>query len=260
LFKQNATLLEPFYFRIVAHCNSKHVPIRCSASALLYLLMRKFFQCDPDRLQRITVQITIAVSKIILTVSTFTIYDRFSIVIVQKLIIIFQTDLYMKNALESITKYASLDTSLGDVFKQKVVTLCEHLYTVLRDKMNIEKYRGNVEMQADLYRRLANGYMDAPNLRITSLENLASLHATYERWAESAMCNVHIAAIIAEYLHHVAPEPGLPAGCAAFTLTTPNTKEESAIREAIRVCFIFAHSKQFKNNFILIFILFYFLV
>jgi hypothetical protein len=151
----------------------------------------------------------------------------------------------MKNALDSISKYASMDT-LGDPFTLKVSGLCEHLFTVLRDKMNIEKYRGNVEMQADLHRRLANGYMDAPNLRITSLENLASLHAGYERWAESAMCNVHISAIIAEYLHTVAPEPEtLPAGCAAFQHITPNAKEEWRIREtAIVKPFVFFHYQQ----------------
>jgi len=86
-------------------------------------------------------------------------------------------------------------------------------------------------MMADLYCRLANGYTNTPTLRITWLESLSNLHTQTKRFAEAAMCNLHIAAMISEYLNIVQPTPGLPNGCDSFVQVSPNILEESSIRD-----------------------------
>ena len=65
LLFNNSAFLGDFCFQVIGLCNSTIQPVRCNASSLLFLIMRKYFQCFPEHFQRITVQITIAVSKLV---------------------------------------------------------------------------------------------------------------------------------------------------------------------------------------------------
>ena len=106
--------------------------------------------------------------------------------------------------------------------------------------MKRSKHSSDPEMMADLYHRIANSYMNAPSLRITWLESLANFYSSNKRNAEAAMCFIHIAAMISEYLNIVDPHPNRPTGCTAFVTVSPNTLEESAIREtSLVVSFLF---------------------
>lgn len=50
---------------------------------------------------------------------------------------------------------------------------------------------------------------------------------------EAAMCLVHSAALVAEYLHMLEDEPHLPIGAVAFEKVTPNALEESAVSDDV---------------------------
>src|SRR3990167_3848926 len=82
LLFNNSAFLGDFCFQVIGLCNSTIQPVRCNASSLLFLLMRKYFQCFPEHFQRITVQITIAVSKLVgrgLSVRLFISFSYFNI-------------------------------------------------------------------------------------------------------------------------------------------------------------------------------------
>lgn len=97
--------------------------------------------------------------------------------------------------------------------------------------MQRAKHVSDPEMMADLYNRIASGYINAPSLRITWLDSLSTFYIQRNRYAEAAMCNLHIAAMICEYLNVVDPKAGHPNGCTAFGEISSNILEEIAIRE-----------------------------
>ena len=211
LFK-DSTFLGQICFHVMNYCNSSDESIRQQASALLFLLMQKHFSLYPDQFQRIAVHITVAVSRLVGRGLKG------------------QTDSYLKSSLSAVLGYAQLPRT-PKALATHVQTLLERLFTVLEDNMKISSLSDDPEMMGDLYHRLANGYVNAPSLRITWLESLGSFHSRRGRFAESAMCNLHIAAMIAEYLNIVQPIPGRPNGCAAFMLVSPNILEETTIRD-----------------------------
>jgi hypothetical protein len=50
---------------------------------------------------------------------------------------------------------------------------------------------------------------------------------------EAAMCLVHSAALVAEYLHMLEDEPHMPIGAVAFEKVTPNALQESAVSDDV---------------------------
>ena len=54
-----------------------------------------------------------------------------------------------------------------------------------------------------------------------------------QNYTEAAMCLVHAAALVAEYLYLLEGRPHLPIGCVAFQKLSPNVLEESAVSEDV---------------------------
>ena len=52
-------------------------------------------------------------------------------------------------------------------------------------------------------------------------------------YTEAAMCLVHGAALVAEYLFLLEGRPYLPVGCVAFQKLSPNVLEESAVSDDV---------------------------
>jgi len=50
---------------------------------------------------------------------------------------------------------------------------------------------------------------------------------------EAAMCRVHSAALVAEYLHMLEDQSHLPIGAVGFEKVTPNALEESAVSDDV---------------------------
>lgn len=64
--------------------------------------------------------------------------------------------------------------------------------------------------------RIAKGYQNSPDLRLTWLQNMAGKHSERSNHAESAQCLVHSAALVAEYLSMLEDRKYLPVGCVTF--------------------------------------------
>ena len=74
----------------------------------------------------------------------------------------------------------------------------------------------------DLYFHIANGYSDTPQLRITWLDGLSKLHVKELNYPEAAMCELHKAALIAEYLNN---QQELPVDLSLFQTICPDISE-----------------------------------
>ncbi|POI35314.1 hypothetical protein CIB84_000936 [Bambusicola thoracicus] len=113
-------------------------------------------------------------------------------------------------------------------FPAEVKDLTKRIRTVLMATAQMKEHEKDPEMLVDLQYSLANSYASTPELRRTWLESMAKIHARNGDLSEAAMCYIHIAALIAEYLKR----KGLfSMGWPAFLSITPNIKEEGAMKE-----------------------------
>lgn len=67
--------------------------------------------------------------------------------------------------------------------------------------------------------RIAKGYQTSPDLRLTWLQNMAEKHTKKKCYTEAAMCLVHAAALVAEYLSMLEDHKYLPVGSISFQVT-----------------------------------------
>ena len=81
--------------------------------------------------------------------------------------------------------------------------------------------------------RIAKGYQNSPDLRLTWLESMATKQEQYGHYAEAAMCKIHCAALVSEYLHMLEDRKYMPTGAVTFEKLTPNALEESAVSEDV---------------------------
>ncbi|GAB5576046.1 dedicator of cytokinesis protein 10 isoform X11 [Prionailurus iriomotensis] len=146
-------------------------------------------------------------------------------------------------------------------FPAEVKDLTKRIRTVLMATAQMKEHEKDPEMLVDLQYSLANSYASTPELRRTWLESMAKIHARNGDLSEAAMCYIHIAALIAEYLKRkgywkmekICTPPLLPEdthpcdnyplltapsggsmfsmGWPAFLSITPNIKEEGAMKE-----------------------------
>ena len=73
------------------------------------------------------------------------------------------------------------------------------------------------ETLIDLMLRIAKGYQNNPDLRITWLVNLANKHAARANFAEAAQSLLHCAALVVEYLSmRGAADEALDGGASLF--------------------------------------------
>uniref|UniRef100_A0A8C0KX65 DOCKER domain-containing protein n=2 Tax=Canis lupus TaxID=9612 RepID=A0A8C0KX65_CANLU len=113
-------------------------------------------------------------------------------------------------------------------FPAEVKDLTKRIRTVLMATAQMKEHEKDPEMLVDLQYSLANSYASTPELRRTWLESMAKIHARNGDLSEAAMCYIHIAALIAEYLKR---KGMFSMGWPAFLSITPNIKEEGAMKE-----------------------------
>lgn len=77
--------------------------------------------------------------------------------------------------------------------------------------------------------RIAKGYQTSPDLRLTWLHNMAEKHNNRQCYTESAMCLVHAAALVAEYLSMLEDHKYLPIGSVTFQVGSHKNQPQSFI-------------------------------
>ncbi|XP_066571023.1 dedicator of cytokinesis protein 11 isoform X2 [Amia ocellicauda] len=213
VFKGRVNLCAAFCYEVLKCCTSKLSSNRGEAAALLYFLMRNNFEFTKRKtFLRTHLQIIIAVSQLIADVA-LTGGSRF------------------QESLSIINNFANSDKAMkATVFPSDVKDLTKKIRTVLMATAQMKEHERDPEMLVDLQYSLAKSYASTPELRKTWLESMAKVHVKNGDFSEAAMCYVHVAALVAEYLHR---KKTFSSGLSAFKKITLNIDEESAMKEDV---------------------------
>ncbi|XP_006890382.1 PREDICTED: dedicator of cytokinesis protein 10 [Elephantulus edwardii] len=242
-FQGPADLCGAFCYEVLKCCNHRSRSTQMEASALLYFFMRKNFEFNKQKsIVRSHLQLIKAVSQLIADAGIGG--SRF------------------QHSLAITNNFANGDKQMKNSnFPAEVKDLTKRIRTVLMATAQMKEHEKDPEMLVDLQYSLANSYASTPELRRTWLESMAKIHARNGDLSEAAMCYIHIAALIAEYLKRkgywkmeaICPPslrleephpcdstsllttPGAGSmfsmGWPAFLSITPNIKEEGAMKE-----------------------------
>ncbi|XP_039344225.1 dedicator of cytokinesis protein 11 isoform X2 [Mauremys reevesii] len=210
-FKGRMTMCAALCYEVLKCCTSKLASTRNEASALLYLLMRNNFEFTKRKtFLRTHLQIIIAVSQLIADVALNG-GSRF------------------QESLSIINNFANSDRPMkATAFPSEVKDLTKRIRTVLMATAQMKEHEKDPEMLIDLQYSLAKSYASTPELRKTWLDSMAKIHVKNGDFSEAAMCYVHVAALVAEFLHR---KKLFPNGCSAFRKITSNIDEEGAMKE-----------------------------
>uniref|UniRef100_A0A8C3KZN3 Dedicator of cytokinesis 11 n=1 Tax=Chrysolophus pictus TaxID=9089 RepID=A0A8C3KZN3_CHRPC len=210
-FKGRVNMCAALCYEILKCCTSKVTSTRNEASALLYLLMRNNFEFTKRRtFLRTHLQIIIAVSQLIADVAL-------------------SGGTRFQDSLLIINNFANSDRPMkATAFPSEVKDLTKRIRTVLMATAQMKEHEKDPEMLIDLQYSLAKSYASTPELRKTWLDSMAKIHVKNGDFSEAAMCYVHVAALVAEFLYR---KKLFPSGCTAFRKITPNIDEEGAMKE-----------------------------
>nr|XP_014342168.1 PREDICTED: dedicator of cytokinesis protein 10 [Latimeria chalumnae] len=242
-FQGQADLCGAFCYEVLKCCNHRSSSTKMEASALLYFFMRKNYEFTKGKsIVRSHLQLIKAVSQLIADAGIGG--SRF------------------QQSLAIINNFANGDTTMKNTaFPVEVKDLTKRIRTVLMATAQMKEHEKDPEMLVDLQYSLANSYASTPELRRTWLESMAKIHVRNGDLSEAAMCYIHIAALIAEYLKRkgywksekvqtssvLLDEPqvldnfpllttqvgeySFSMGWPAFMCISPNVKEEGAMKE-----------------------------
>uniref|UniRef100_A0A8C5CGL4 Dedicator of cytokinesis protein 7-like n=1 Tax=Gadus morhua TaxID=8049 RepID=A0A8C5CGL4_GADMO len=214
LFEEDTELCADLCLRLLRHCSSSVGSVRSHASASLYLLMRQNFEIG-NNFARVKMQVTMSLSSLVGTSQSF-------------------NEDHLRRSLKTILTYAEEDLELRDSpFPEQVQDLVFNLHMILTDTVKMKEHQHDPEMLIDLMYRIAKGYQNSPDLRLTWLQNMAGKHSERGNHAEAAHCLVHSAALVAEYLNMLEDCRYLPIGCVTFQNISSNVLEESAVSDDI---------------------------
>ncbi|XP_071517868.1 dedicator of cytokinesis protein 7 isoform X2 [Panulirus ornatus] len=214
LFDEETEQCADLCLQLLKHCSSCICTVRSHAAASLYLLMRHNFEIG-NNFARVKMQVTMSLSSLVGTSQTF-------------------NEAYLRRSLKTILTYAEEDSDLQDTsFPEQVRDLVFNLHMILSDTVKMKEYQEDPEMLLDLMYRIARGYQNSPDLRLTWLANMAQKHSERGQHAEAAMCLIHSAALVSEYLYMLEDCPHLPTGAVTFSKLSPNVLEESAVSDDV---------------------------
>ncbi|XP_056145327.1 dedicator of cytokinesis protein 9-like isoform X4 [Lampris incognitus] len=212
-FEGRADMCASFCYEILKCCNSKLSSIRSDAAHLLYFLMKSNFDYTGRKsFVRTHLQVVIAVSQLIADVIGIG-GTRF------------------QQSLSIINNCANSDRAIKNTaFPSDVKDLTKRIKTVLMATAQMKEHERDPEMLVDLQYSLAKSYASTPELRKTWLDSMARIHVKNGDLSEAAMCYVHVAALVAEYLRR---KGMFKQGCSAFRVVTPNIDEEASMMEDV---------------------------
>uniref|UniRef100_A0A4W5P569 Dedicator of cytokinesis 9 n=1 Tax=Hucho hucho TaxID=62062 RepID=A0A4W5P569_9TELE len=147
-----------------------------------------------------------------------------------------------QQSLSIINNCANSDRTIKNTaFPSDVKDLTKRIRTVLMATAQMKEHERDPEMLVDLQYSLAKSYASTPELRKTWLDSMARIHVKNGDLSEAAMCYVHVAALVAEYLRRKGAvccsllplDCMFKQGCSAFRVVTPNIDEEVSMMEDV---------------------------
>lgn len=202
LFAESANGLYALCRQVIRYSNFASSHTRALATSLLFLLMLRNYE-EMGQFGRIYTQATTALSQLIADGHM-------------------SDDTYIRRAFDSLNEYALFVFSTATIsivppeqsrnearhsylkagFARQVEELSGTLTKILRDTIEVTelKQKADPEMMAELYFRIAQGYIHTPDLRVTWLNELARFHEAELNYTETALCHIHVAALVLEYM------------------------------------------------------------
>ncbi|XP_029468971.1 dedicator of cytokinesis protein 8 isoform X2 [Rhinatrema bivittatum] len=214
LFEEEVEQCSDLCQRVLHHCSSAMDSTRSQASATLYLIMRYSFS-NISNFARVKMQVTMSLASLVGKSPDF-------------------NEEYLRRSLRTILAYGEEDVDMQPtLFPAQVDELLRNLNSILSDTVKMRAFQEDPEMLMDLMYRIAKGYQTSPDLRLTWLQNMAEKHSKKKCYTEAAMCLVHAAALVAEYLSMLEDHCYLPVGSVSFQNISSNALEESAVSDDI---------------------------
>ncbi|XP_059512805.1 dedicator of cytokinesis protein 8 isoform X1 [Myotis daubentonii] len=212
LFEEEVEQCADLCQRVLHHCSSSMDVTRSQACATLYLLMRFSFGAISN-FARVKMQVTMSLASLVGKAQDF-------------------NEEHLRKSLRTILAYAEEDKAMQTtLFPTQVEELLCNLNSILYDTVKMREFQEDPEMLMDLMYRIAKSYQTSPDLRLTWLQNMAEKHSKKKCYTEAAMCLVHAAALVAEYLSMLEDHSYLPVGSVSFQNISSNVLEESAVSE-----------------------------
>uniref|UniRef100_A0A8B9KNY8 Dedicator of cytokinesis 9b n=1 Tax=Astyanax mexicanus TaxID=7994 RepID=A0A8B9KNY8_ASTMX len=137
---------------------------------------------------------------------------------------------FVRTHLQARERKSKMRLNDHTAFPSDVKDLTKRIRTVLMATEQMKEHEKDPEMLVDLQYSLAKSYTSTPELRKTWLDSMAKIHVKNGDLSEAAMCYVHVAALVAEYLKR---KGMFRQGCSAFRVITPNIDEEAAMMEDV---------------------------
>ncbi|XP_053859197.1 dedicator of cytokinesis protein 8 isoform X1 [Vidua macroura] len=214
LFEEEVEQCADLCQRVLHHCSSSIDITRTQACATLYLLMRYSFS-STSNFSRVKMQVTMSLASLVGKSPEF-------------------NEEFLRRSLRTILAYAEEDTDMqATPFPIQVEELLCNLNGILSDTVKMREFQEDPEMLMDLMYRIAKGYQTSPDLRLTWLQNMAEKHTKRKCYTEAAMCLVHAAALVSEYLSMLEDRNYLPVGSVSFQNISSNVLEESAVSDDV---------------------------
>ncbi|NWI11369.1 DOCK8 protein, partial [Crypturellus soui] len=214
LFEEEVEQCADLCQRVLHHCSSSIDVTRTQACATLYLLMRYSFS-SASNFARVKMQVTMSLASLVGKSPEF-------------------NEEFLRRSLRTILAYAEEDVDMQSTpFPVQVEELLCNLNSILSDTVKMREFQEDPEMLMDLMYRIAKGYQTSPDLRLTWLQNMAEKHTKRKSYTEAAMCLVHAAALVAEYLSMLEDHSYLPVGSVTFQNISSNVLEESAVSDDV---------------------------
>uniref|UniRef100_A0A8C1V0A3 Dedicator of cytokinesis 8 n=1 Tax=Cyprinus carpio TaxID=7962 RepID=A0A8C1V0A3_CYPCA len=214
LFEEEAEQCADLCQKVLHYCSSCVDGNRSQACATLYLIMRYSYS-SASNFSRVKMQVTMSLASLVGKSSD--IHEE-----------------HLRRSFRTILAYAEEDTEMQSTqLPSQVDELLRNLNSILSDTVKMKEFQKDPEMLMDLMYRIAKGYQTSPDLRLTWLQNMAEKHNGRKCFTESAMCLVHAAALVAEYLSMLEDHKYLPVGSVTFQNISPNVLEESAVSDDI---------------------------
>uniref|UniRef100_A0A8B9CKQ3 Dedicator of cytokinesis 8 n=1 Tax=Anser brachyrhynchus TaxID=132585 RepID=A0A8B9CKQ3_9AVES len=214
LFEEEVEQCADLCQRVLHHCSSSIDVTRTQACATLYLLMRYSFS-STSNFARVKMQVTMSLASLVGKSPEF-------------------NEEFLRRSLRTILAYAEEDVDMqATPFPLQVEELLCNLNSILSDTVKMREFQEDPEMLMDLMYRIAKGYQTSPDLRLTWLQNMAEKHTKRKCYTEAAMCLVHAAALVAEYLSMLEDHSYLPVGSVSFQNISSNVLEESAVSDDV---------------------------
>ncbi|XP_063106362.1 dedicator of cytokinesis protein 8 isoform X2 [Cavia porcellus] len=212
LFEEEVEQCADLCQRVLHHCSSSIDVTRSQACATLYLLMRFSFGATSN-FARVKMQVTMSLASLVGKAPDF-------------------NEEHLRRSLRTILAYSEEDTAMQSTpFPVQVEELLCNLNSILYDTVKMREFQEDPEMLMDLMYRIAKSYQTSPDLRLTWLQNMAEKHTKKKCYTEAAMCLVHAAALVAEYLSMLEDHSYLPVGSVSFQNISSNVLEESAVSD-----------------------------